>query len=64
MEISRSLSIDKFLDSGYATTNNTQTLPAVYFSPPHLKYINSKLKELEPEGKLLEGRGYIYQLSI
>lgn len=59
MERSRSLSIDEVLDSGYSTANTTHILPAVYFSPPHLKYINSKLKELEPEGKWLIGRGSI-----
>lgn len=41
--------MDKPQDSGYATAAGSQTLPEVYFSPPHLKYINSKLKDLEPE---------------
>ncbi|KAF8477017.1 Phosphoadenosine phosphosulfate reductase family-domain-containing protein [Kalaharituber pfeilii] len=41
--------MDKAQDSGYSTASGSQTLPEVYFSPPHLKYINSKLKDLEPE---------------
>lgn len=45
--------MDKLQDSGYATAYGSQTLPDIYFSPPHLKFINSKLKDLEPEGELM-----------
>ena len=44
--------MDKIQDSGYATAYGSQSLPEVYFTPPHLKYLNNKLKDLEPEGKL------------
>lgn len=49
MERSRSLSMDKLQDSGYATAYGSQALPEVYFTPPHLKHLNKKLKDLEPE---------------
>lgn len=41
--------MDKLQDSGYATAYGSQTLLEVYFTPPHLKYLNNKLKDLEPE---------------
>lgn len=44
--------MDKLQDSGYATAYGSHTLPEVYFTPPHLKYLNNKLKDLEPEGEL------------
>ncbi|KAF8454759.1 hypothetical protein BGX38DRAFT_1089182 [Terfezia claveryi] len=41
--------MDKLQDSGYATAYGFQALPEVYFTPPHLKHLNKKLKDLEPE---------------
>lgn len=38
-------------ESGYASGASSQeSLPEVYFSQPHLKFINSQLQKLEPEG--------------
>ena len=52
MDRARSLSVDdKMQDSGYSTAIGSGHLPEVYFSPPHLKFINAQLKDLEPEGK-------------
>ncbi|ORY19681.1 phosphoadenosine phosphosulfate reductase [Clohesyomyces aquaticus] len=37
-------------ESGYASgASSTDTLPEVYFSKPHLKFLNSQLQKLEPE---------------
>ncbi|KAI5801402.1 hypothetical protein DFH27DRAFT_482140 [Peziza echinospora] len=36
-------------DSGYSTAIGSGHLPEIYFSPPHLKFINAQLKDLEPE---------------
>ena len=48
----RSLSQDQ--ESGYdsAGSASLDTLQTVYFTAPHLKYINSQLQELEPEGRI------------
>ncbi|KAF2467176.1 Phosphoadenosine phosphosulfate reductase thioredoxin [Lindgomyces ingoldianus] len=37
-------------ESGYASGNSSQdSLPEVYFSRPHLKFLNSQLQKLEPQ---------------
>ena len=39
-------------ESGYASGSSSQdSLPDIYFSKPHLKFINSQLQKLEPQGK-------------
>jgi len=39
-------------ESGYASGASSQeSLPEVYFSKPHLKYINAQLSQLEPQGR-------------
>ena len=38
-------------ESGYASGASSQSsLPDVYFSKPHLKFLNSQLQKLEPQG--------------
>lgn len=38
-------------ESGYASGASSQdSLPDVYFSKPHLKFLNQQLQQLEPEG--------------
>lgn len=38
-------------ESGYASADSSQAqLPEIFFSKPHLKYINQQLAHLEPEG--------------
>ena len=38
-------------ESGYASGASSQeSLPEVYFSKPHLKYLNAQLSQLEPQG--------------
>lgn len=37
------------VESGYASGDSEQSLPEVYFSKPHLRYINQQLSRLEPE---------------
>lgn len=38
-------------ESGYASGASSQdSLPEVYFSKPHLKFLNSQLQKLEPQG--------------
>ena len=44
----RSTSSERDADSGYASGSSTASLPDVYFTRPHLKYINSQLSKLEP----------------
>lgn len=41
-------------ESGYdsADTESVEALQTVYFTPPHLKFINAQLSQLEPEGTL------------
>jgi phosphoadenosine phosphosulfate reductase len=39
-------------ESGYASAASSQeSLTEVYFTKPHLKYINSQLQKLEPQGE-------------
>jgi len=39
-------------ESGYASAASSQeSLPEVYFSKPHLKFINAQLQKLEPQGE-------------
>lgn len=46
----RSSSSDQ--ESGYASGSSTASMPDVYFSRPHLKFINEQLSHLEPEAVL------------
>ena len=40
-------------ESGYASGSSSQdSLPDIFFSKPHLKFINSQLQKLEPQGML------------
>lgn len=45
---SRSNSSDREYESGYASGSSTASLPEVYFTRPHLKFINAQLQKLEP----------------
>nr|POF14295.1 phosphoadenosine phosphosulfate reductase [Quercus suber] len=45
----RSPSSDEAYESGYASGSSTATLPDVYFTRPHLKFINAQLAKLEPQ---------------
>lgn len=39
-------------ESGYASGSSSQdSLPEVYFSKPHLKFLNAQLQKLEPQGE-------------
>lgn len=39
-------------ESGYASAESSQeSLPEIYFTRPHLKYINAQLAKLEPQGE-------------
>jgi phosphoadenosine phosphosulfate reductase len=39
-------------ESGYASAASSQeSLTEVYFTKPHLKYINAQLQKLEPQGE-------------
>lgn len=39
-------------ESGYASAASSQdSLTEVYFSKPHLKFINAQLQKLEPQGE-------------
>ncbi|KAF2184823.1 putative Phosphoadenosine phosphosulfate reductase [Zopfia rhizophila CBS 207.26] len=41
---------DRDTESGYASGSSSEAgLPEVYFSKPHLKFLNSQLQKLEPE---------------
>lgn len=48
----RSSSSDAEPESGYASGSSTASLPEVYFSRPHLKFINAQLSKLEPQDVL------------
>ena len=48
----RDVSSDRDADSGYASGCSTTSLPDVYFSKPHLKFINKQLSRLEPQDVL------------
>lgn len=38
-------------ESGYASAASSQeSLTEIYFTKPHLKYINAQLQKLEPQG--------------
>jgi phosphoadenosine phosphosulfate reductase len=54
IQLRKSLSQDTNNDaeSGYDSvgSNSVASLQTIYFTPPHLKYINAQLQELEPEG--------------
>lgn len=40
-------------ESGYASgSGSEESFPDVYFTKPHLKFINQQLAHMEPEGKL------------
>ncbi|KAI4724906.1 MGSUL7 PAPS reductase [Aureobasidium sp. EXF-10728] len=45
----RSYSSDHDAESGYASGSSSASLPEVYFSRPHLKFINQQLQNLEPQ---------------
>lgn len=44
----RSSSSDRENDSGYSSGSSAAALPEVYFTRPHLKYLNQQLSKLEP----------------
>lgn len=48
----RSYSSDHDAESGYASGSSSASLPEVYFSRPHLKFINQQLAKLEPQDVL------------
>lgn len=38
-------------ESGYASGSSShESLPDIYFSKPHLKFLNAQLQKLEPQG--------------
>lgn len=48
----RSSSSDREPESGYASGSSTASLPDIYFTRPHLKFINQQLAKLEPQDVL------------
>lgn len=48
----RDSSSDREADSGYVSGSSVTSLPDVYFTKPHLKYINHQLAKLEPQDVL------------
>lgn len=39
-------------ESGYASAASSQdSLPEVFFTKPHLKFLNAQLQKLEPQGE-------------
>ncbi|PNS19504.1 Phosphoadenosine phosphosulfate reductase [Sphaceloma murrayae] len=42
-------SSDRDAESGYASGSSTASLPELYFSRPHLKFLNQQLSKLEPQ---------------
>lgn len=39
-------------ESGYASAASSQdSLPEIFFSKPHLKFLNAQLQKLEPQGE-------------
>lgn len=46
-----SRSSERDAESGYASGSSTTTLPELYFSRPHLKFLNQQLAKLEPKGE-------------
>lgn len=40
------------VESGYASESSSEVdLPEIFFSKPHLKFLNRQLQQLEPEGE-------------
>jgi hypothetical protein len=40
------------IESGYASADSSkETLNDIYFTKPHLQFLNKQLQELEPQGK-------------
>ena len=37
-------------DEGYASSSSIDSYPEVYFTRPHLKFLNKQLQKLEPQG--------------
>ena len=63
---SRADSPDRGYESGYASGSSVASLSDVYFSRPHLKFLNQQLAELEPEDVLkwcLTSLPKLYQTS-
>lgn len=48
----RSSSSDHEADSGYSSGGSTPNLPEVYFTRPHLKFLNAQLSKLAPQDVL------------
>lgn len=45
-------SVDSDCESGYASADSsTESLHEVFFTKPHLKFLNNQLQQLPPEGK-------------
>ncbi|GAB7362855.1 hypothetical protein MBLNU230_g3158t1 [Neophaeotheca triangularis] len=66
MGFRRGSSSDREVESGYASGSSTQSLPEVYFSKPHLKFLNQQLAKLEPQDVLkwcLTSLPNLYQTS-
>lgn len=66
MGFRRDSSSDREVESGYASGSSTQSLPEVYFSKPHLKFLNQQLAKLEPQDVLkwcLTSLPNLYQTS-
>lgn len=52
------------VESGYASASSSEaSLPDVYFSKPHLKFLNRQLQQLEPEGMSTQQQS-TYQLML
>lgn len=48
----RDTSLVRDVESGYASASSSESsIPDVYFSKPHLKFLNQQLQQLEPERK-------------
>ncbi|KAI9706602.1 MAG: hypothetical protein M1836_003610 [Candelina mexicana] len=53
------------VESGYVSASSSEeSLPEVYLTKPHLKYLNRQLQHLEPEGTLYSLDGYIRLLNL
>ncbi|KAK4555329.1 3'-phosphoadenylsulfate reductase [Recurvomyces mirabilis] len=52
MSFHRSSSSDRDVESGYASGSSVADLPDIYFTRPHLKFINKQLSQLEPQDVL------------
>jgi phosphoadenosine phosphosulfate reductase len=52
-------------ESGYASAASSQdSLPEVYFSKPHLKFLNAQLQKLEPQGEWKSFMMSVHQLTV